>query len=401
MYDAILFAVMVSLSGMVLIPALTSNISVDTSVESHREKLVDEALLMIMTSRVDDFDYIFAGTQMDEVASMFGMNISAEEGIYRSLTKSFLGKEQVHKRYVDLCVENLASQIKVMGCRVNIFTEDYDHKIDKKLTNLLNEFFGDKYEFNLTATWHPINGISFGGEIEIGKTPPIKNTYIARSYVTMPNIFSSDFFDGMEEFIELETSNFETYVVQHSGNETEITDAKKLYWNLLNKTVYGIIFDGFEIGETKYDSLINKSLDCIFDKIQGSLSDIFGNEFKKLDEFFDISGFDLCPEIDSILIESIESKLSFQMDDFNQDGQVNLDDAIFGLKNYTKTQAKNEIKNILDDQIKEFVEDSFRGMKVSEEFDLENINNEISGFLNKKINPRRAEFCLTIWGARE
>ena len=55
MYDAILFIVMVSLSGVVLLPALQNNIAVKTSVDVHREHVADEALGVLLATRVDRF----------------------------------------------------------------------------------------------------------------------------------------------------------------------------------------------------------------------------------------------------------------------------------------------------------------------------------------------------------
>jgi len=57
MYDAVLFIVMVSVSGVVLLPALHSDIAIESSVETHREAVVDEALNTFLVSRVDKFSY--------------------------------------------------------------------------------------------------------------------------------------------------------------------------------------------------------------------------------------------------------------------------------------------------------------------------------------------------------
>ena len=61
MYDAVLFIVMVSLSGVVLLPALHSDIAIESSVETHQEAVVDEALNTFLVSRVDKFSYKVGG----------------------------------------------------------------------------------------------------------------------------------------------------------------------------------------------------------------------------------------------------------------------------------------------------------------------------------------------------
>ncbi len=45
---------------------------------------------------------------------------------------------------------------------------------------------GEKYRYNLTAWWHPIKGVPFGGEFSVGEQPPTKDCYVARSFFMIP-----------------------------------------------------------------------------------------------------------------------------------------------------------------------------------------------------------------------
>jgi len=85
MYDAVLFIVMVSISGAVLLPALQSNIAIETSVKTHREHVADEALNAFLVSRVDTFSYKVAGDIIDDAAGRIGIDNSSE-GLYDSIT---------------------------------------------------------------------------------------------------------------------------------------------------------------------------------------------------------------------------------------------------------------------------------------------------------------------------
>jgi len=78
MYNAVLFIVMVSLSGVVLLPALQSDIAIDTSIEKHREHVADEALNTFLVSRVDKFSYKMCGDIIDDAAKSIGINTSSE-----------------------------------------------------------------------------------------------------------------------------------------------------------------------------------------------------------------------------------------------------------------------------------------------------------------------------------
>jgi len=200
MYDAVLFVVMVSLSGVVLLPALQSDVAIQGSIEKHREELVDEALLMVMTSRADDFGYTLAGTQI-EAATTIDVDYGGNDlDILQTLVKTFLGREQKHKTYADLCVESLICQVKVFGTRINIFTEDFDESLKEEITTLLAGYLGDKYDFRFVIRWKPIMGIDFGGDLEIGPIPP-DSTHVAKTYVTLPNTFVSDWISGVEGYI--------------------------------------------------------------------------------------------------------------------------------------------------------------------------------------------------------
>ena len=86
MYDAVLFIVMVSISGAVLLPALQNNIAIESSLDTHREEIVDETLLMLMTARVDTFEYVFAGSQIENILG----DLYDEDTLIYSITKNVL-----------------------------------------------------------------------------------------------------------------------------------------------------------------------------------------------------------------------------------------------------------------------------------------------------------------------
>ena len=401
MYDAVFFITMVSISGVVLIPALTSNVAVDTSVEKHREEIVDEALLMLMTSRVDNFEYVFAGSQIDGIASVAGVDVDDKDGLYNSITTQMLGKEQVHKTYADLCVENLVSQIKIFDCRVNIFTEDYDNALKNRLSTLLNGYLGDKYKFNISVQWHPVNGISFGGELFIGHKPPKTDTYVAKSFVTMPVTIFSEWLNDTDAFIDDQIEDVEKYLKRNEQKEWNQSEFKEFLTDSFNCTIHGIIFDGFDIEGKHCNGVLNASFDYFFEKIQGSLSNIFGNAMNSVNEFLDIFGLDLGIELDNVLSDKIKGLSGVEIKDFNNDSVIDLDDIVQGLKKYIVDYAKNALNDTLNDLIENSVDDIVQSYDSFASVNSDEIKTSISDFYNKQINVLRAEFKLTIWEARE
>ena len=399
MYDAVLFITMVSLSGVVLLPALTSNIAIDASVEKHREEIVDEALLMLMTTRVDDFEYVFAGSQIDNVASSVGIDTNDQDGLYNSITKQFLGKEQIHKTYIDLCVENLISQIKIFNCRVNIFTEDYDICLKNKISILLNNYMGNKYNFNLTARWLPVNGLEFGGEISIGPPPSKKDTYVAKSYVTMPTTVFSKWENSTKLFIDEQIYSIERYLKTNENKNYNETEFKKFIKESVNITINNIIFDGFKIGDKNYTGFLNTSLDYAFEKIQGSISDVFGNSLCRINDFLEIFETDLGFELDKVLSDNIKFITNIDITDLNNDSQISIDDVIIGLKKFTIEQGKNKLNDIFNNSIESLSENIVQEYNSFKDVDMGLVKTSITNFYNKQINVLTAEVELTIWEA--
>jgi len=190
MYDALFFLVCISLSGVILLPALSSPFALQTSVETHREKIAEDVLHTYLVSRVNSFNYTFGGDLIDTVAHRLGINTSSE-GLYQTIRDWILAHEQLHKTHAQLIAEDLSCQFQLPltlcgSNRFNIFTADFDQQLKKNTQEFFLMYLGDKYEYNFTATWHPIKGIAFGGNLTIGHTPPTTNTHVASAYISIP-----------------------------------------------------------------------------------------------------------------------------------------------------------------------------------------------------------------------
>lgn len=399
MYDAVLFIVMVSLSGVVLLPALQSDIAVETSVERHREKLVDETLLMLMNTRADKFEYVFAGSQIDAIASLIGINVSDEGSLFNSITKTLLGNEQLHKTYADLCVENLASQLKVFGYRINIFTEDYDVSLNDEVTTLLQNYLGDKYGFNLTIQWHPIIGVPFGGDLAIGPHPP-DNTHVATSDISMPNTFFSTWWNKVEQYIPDQIMSIEDDWDNFTGDGNE-TKFRGVLEELLNDTINGILFDGFDIGGDHVASVLEESVDYVFGKIEGAIDKAFGEALTMISEslgvFESVPGYtDLSDGLARFLIDNITALPGIE--EIINISSINIDGALDGLKTYIINETRTFLHDVLDDYIQQFIDIIMDG--INSIINIEEIEDEVAEFFTERINVLRAKATLTIWEVR-
>jgi len=108
--DVLLFLVLVSVSAVLLAPAMVGNTQLmalhDTSAAEHNSQV----LLSLQNGRVDDFSYAVAGAQMDYLVNETLGPDAVDSGIYLTGKKLVAGREINHKTFADLASESVASQ---------------------------------------------------------------------------------------------------------------------------------------------------------------------------------------------------------------------------------------------------------------------------------------------------
>jgi len=214
MYDAVLFVVMVSLSGVVLIPALQNNISVESSIKKHQEHTADETLNTLLVSRVDKFTYNLAGEALDFIVTETFNN----NDIYNSLSNWILGHEQLHKTYANLIADDLGVQFRMKllpyrDIRTNFYTSEFDTNLQDDIKDFLTAYLGDKYKFKFTAVWYPIKetitGNLIGGELIIGDEPPLEDCFVSQCFISMPYNSTQSFIDTIKKTPLIGSFDFE------------------------------------------------------------------------------------------------------------------------------------------------------------------------------------------------
>lgn len=375
MQDAVLFIVMVSISGAVLTPALMSDTSSETSVEKNREEVVDETLLMLTSSRVEELEYTFAGKQIE---ALTGIDLSGDS-LAASIINTILKHEPLHKTYADLIVEDLVSQIMIEGTRINIFTESFDDALNEELKVILDDFLGDRYQYQFSAKWRPVGLFSFGGDIIIGTDIPTDiTTHVSRAYWSLPENFFSEWFGWLDDYIN--NLGFDNWL---NLDESDIK-------NELKDLFSDIVYNGFG----GHDSLLDTCIDYVFDAIQNSISSIFdevlqntvGNSLKPY------LGFDLGEK----LMGDADNGLMGSLSDFSNNINIGdpIGDALNGFKETVKDQAESVLSSTLDPIINSIVDSIVQATNVDQ------IIEEVNAFLKYQINVLRAEARLTIWSAR-
>jgi hypothetical protein len=426
MYDAVLFIVMVSLSRVVLLPALQSDIAIDTSIEKHREHVADEALNTFLVSRVDTFSYKMCGDIIDDAAKSIGINTSSE-GLYSSILDWLLAREQNHKTHANLLAENLGCQFRlpfsVFGTnRFNIFTGDYDRQLKNETKSFFSSYLGDKYSFNLTTWWHPIKGVPFGGELYIGEHPPNQDCHVAKSFIMMPYkpvinlgdtqiIFTKywmkeELFGGLFGDIPL-IANITSVIENYTGAIPPYDDfgnATNAVRENVTMLVYGFLIDGIRNSnnETVFPGIINATLDYGFNKLktaigtiaEDAVSAVMGEALGTVDSMFadivnDTVSNPIFDEITNILIENFT--------DFLGESIGSLAEGFDALEMAIKENVTSIVASFMDPYIQYFVDSVFESIDIDVLIDFEEM---ISNWLFERISLNKAEVVLTVWVTR-
>lgn len=428
MYDAVLFVVLVSVAGVILFPALRNPIASESSLDKNREQIVDEALHTYLVTRADFFEYRFSGTLIDDVAGRLGID-NTSDGLYGSLTHWLLAHEQYHKTYATLLAENLGCQFEVpfsfFGANhINIFTDDYHRQLRNETESFFSTILDEKYQYNLTAQWHPIKGIPFGGRFTVGSQIPPKDCYVARNFFMMPylpcfsfgnhtviltkhwlkqQLFQDDVGFGRSSIPEIAnmTIILENYTNGHPPFDSKETATRATKENL-SHLVYGFLITGIvnESKVTVFPGLVNISLSYAFQKIKNvtsqalnrTLNDLFGEAIRSVDRLF----CGLNTSQSNPLSQTILTQLILIMNTMVNGSFSSLDDVLNACESKIKERITVLLRDPLDSVIDAFVDYIFNGIDAVKDFAEMVVN-----WLFDRISLDKAEVVLTIWVVRE
>lgn len=416
MYDAVFFIVMVSLAGVVLLPALQSDVAIEGSIDKHREHVADEALNTLLVSRADKLSYKVGGDLLDDVAGSLGIDNSSD-GLYGSILSWLLAREQLHKTYSNLISENLGCQVRLpfsfFGTnRFNIFTGDYDRQLKEEIEEFLDSYLGDKYNYNFTAVWHPIKGVRFGGDINIGSTTPNENCYVSKCDIMMPykptitingtRINFTRYWFEEEVLKEIPTVDNITQVVQDYNNGIEPYDnhsnASLAVKENITSLVYGFLVNGiYDGGEELFPGIASATLDYGLSKLRSAFDNLTSNSMDLLmgealgtvDNFFgSISG------VDNPIANALADEINNTLQDIFGSTFGSLSEGFDKLEEYILTEIETTLDSIVLPYIENFI--SF----IFEDADAVDIYNFVLTWLFDQISINKAEVRLMVWEVR-
>jgi hypothetical protein len=427
LHDVVLFIVMVSLAGVALIPALRCTIMVETAVDSHREHIVDEALQTYLVSRMDLFDYRLGGDILDTVAEKVGIQ-NTSNGLYQAISRWILGHEQRHTTYATLLAEDLACQFhlpfKMLGTnRLNILTTELNQRLTEETNSFFLTMFHDTYEYNLTACWHPIKGISFGGEFFVGQQPPRQDTYVATQHCIIPyspmirlgnhsiilsrwwllhQLFSNDTGLGESSIPSISniTSVCEKYLAKQSPYDTKANATTAVQENL-SFLVEGFLVSGITNAThtTVFPGIVNATLAygfaCIKNLtnncLQETLNETFGDAVRTMDRFFSGLNSTMNDAVSIMILQNLNTTFHI----FCNDSNTSLDETFAAVARLIKENILVLLHQVFIPYIESFVQDLFVVIDTIDDFaDL------LLDWLFEQISLSTAEVTLTLWTVR-
>lgn len=409
MHDAILFVTLVSISGVILLPAFINNPITQSEIEREGSETADESLIVLLSLTPKEFNYTLAKETIDGVMNKAG--ISSQGDLGKAIFNWLLGIKQYHKSYGELIAEDLASQFLLSlggkDYRMNILTQDFDKRLKENISKELNQILEGKYKFNLTAKWNPIIGMPFGGKLQVGGAPP-QTAYVSKTFISLP--FSPVInINGVEVHLN---RNWIKEKIKDAGVLGEIydlidkipsTDAewekfKKHLEENLTELIYEFLFTGIMSpdGNVLLPGIFSVSLHLIFEEIIGYIenSRTFNSFVSSLNNMFG-ENRNVIDYLINLILDEVYNALGLQPQGENIDEK--LEGLIGALVNYIVSSLKNsEFGEILKEYISDFVDYIVEMIKKGGEV-IKEAKNMIDDWLLNRISISRAEISLAIW----
>lgn len=388
MHDAILFCLLISFSGIILLSPLLENTLSETYIQKEEEKKADEILYQLMTCSIDKFEYLNAQSILKSIG------INASQNLVKSIIDNLMKREQLHLTYASLCADCMACQFNFFGYKINILTKNFTNMLKISLKKFLDERTGYKYSYNLSVIWNPIPGFDFGGFLYVGKRlPENHDIYTSSSYLTMPPTFLTEVnfsVDKIRNYIlnsELK-ENFSKFKNNSISYESFKSFFEKILIELFNKTIWkGFDYngDGDFNDEHEMRSLIDVLIDRIFNKINCGIEYIFDESISIVN---DVIAESLGKKFNLSIQYAIQNSLSSFLGEYEENFIYNL---TCNAREYIKEKSKEFIGKVIYEKI-DFIFDNFIEVTKAESIEKDFFN----WFLNN-FNFWRAKISLAIW----
>ncbi len=168
-FDALFLLVLISLSGVLLMPSLQADEQYIAAGYVTSSELDSYLLESFLSCKLEDFEY--------EISPLSALNVSVpDNSIVESPAHTLFGKEQKHRTFADLTAEYLAISLTLSNngsaVPLNPLAEDYSDKASETIAAYLDRKVAGRFSYRFEAYWHPVEAFPLGSELIIGEEPP-------------------------------------------------------------------------------------------------------------------------------------------------------------------------------------------------------------------------------------
>ncbi|WP_261789027.1 DUF7284 family protein [Methanosarcina siciliae] len=382
-FDALLLLVLISLSGVLLMPSLQADeqyVAAGYVTSSEMDTYLLESLL---SCKLEDFEY--------EISLLPVLNVSVpENSVVESPVHTLFGKEQKHRTFADLTADYLAISLSLSengpAVSLNPLAGDYSARASETIAVYLDRKIAGRFSYRFEAYWYPVEVFPLGSKLIVGDRPPAdairQSTRLSMPlYVSVPSRDSllSCVNDSVLE-ASLNASNEEASRELFRAFNASL-DAAALEGA---ETVVGLIFPSDYSG-----SVFGEEADESFDTLLYGVSENAGeaNSSSTEDEF------------NAYLSNLLESGFALDSESYPENYSENVPATELSLledmlEDHIRTEIRAELESEFSGEINETVYSIIETEDLSEAQALRDARIEA---IYSQINPGGARIVLYLW----
>lgn len=428
-FDALILLVLISLSGVLLMPYMQAEKQYNAAYDVSSSDLNSHVLESLLSCKLEDFEY--------ENSPIFALNMSVpENSVVEDPSRVLFQKEQKHKTFADLVTEYLALALTLpdpqsvsslnqnMSSGLNLnsnnstdkyrdfdssnnnnknknnysyalnpFAADYVSEYSKIISAYINQKGAGRFSYRFEAYWQPVEAFPMKSELIIGDEPPAyafrQSTKLSMpSYVNTPSKepLLACVNDSMLETTSLASSDKKAARILGQAFDDCLDAAaekgsEELIGLLFTQDYAGSVLE--EGTEESFYTLLYGVSDNSDQRGSASLQKEFDTYFTDRLQ----SGVPLNTDISSENVKGQEIKAAEE----GKDNSLVLREE---LRIYFKEEIKKELETEFSDDIDRTISSIIKAKNLSE---ARTLRDACIDSIYKEINPGGARIVLSIW----
>lgn len=385
-FDALFLLVLISLSGIILMPSLQADEQYLAAGYAASSELDTYLLESLLSCKLEDFEY--------EISPLSIINVSVpENSVVESPVDTLFGKEQKHRTFADLTAEYLAISLKLKGKDPSVFlnplAENYSEEASETIAAYLDKKAAGRFSYRFEAYWYPVEAFPMGSELIIGEQPPV-DAIRQSTKLSMPLYASAPSKDPLLACVNdsiLEIS------LNASDEEASIALSQAFNASLDAAALAGAeIAAGLLFPSDYSGSVLGEETDESFETLLYGVSDNTDEENSSTEDKFN-----------AYISELFETGFALNSDNYSEHSPEHSPEATSAaelsqieamLVDRIKSDIRSELETEFSGEINETVYALSRAENLPEAQDLRDSQIEA---IYRKINPGGARIILYIW----